>query len=278
MGVRVVSEDEARRLADVERVRMDDFDLAAIAGAFARFGVDLDLAAIGIAVFDHGNAPPGVSDRVFRFEYLAETVARNDLAAFAYRREDLPARLTRMRAAADAAPPDIPTLVMDTGPAAVLGALEDPVARRAEEAVVANLGNFHTLAFHLANGRILGLFEHHTGELTRPELERYLRQLAAGTISNAEVFADMGHGALVVDRGPGAFPVGAARQRPASPTDMPVLAVTGPRRALLEGSDLHPYLAVPHGDMMLAGCFGLLRAVEKRMPELAEAVRKRLSA
>jgi hypothetical protein len=57
---------------------------------------------------------------------------------------------------------------------------------------------------------------------------------------------------------------------------MPLLAVTGPRRSLLEGSDLQPYLAVPHGDMMLAGCFGLLRAVEKRMPELAGAVGTRL--
>jgi hypothetical protein len=28
-----------------------------------------------------------------------------------------------------------------------------------------------------------------------------------------------------------------------------------------------PYRATPHGDMMLAGCFGLLRAVADRMRE-----------
>jgi len=263
LGVRIVSEDEARGLSDVDRIVMRDLDLAAIARSVAEFGVDLDLAAIAVAVFDHGNAPPGVSDRVFRFEYIAETVARDDLAAFAYRRQDVPERLTRLRAVADDAPPDLPTLVMDTGPAAILGALEDPLVGSADRAIVANLGNFHTLAFHLNGGRVHGLFEHHTGELSRAKLERYLAQLAAGTISNAEVFADMGHGALVV---------GVADRPP------DFLAVTGPRRALLTDSAWHPYLAVPHGDMMLAGCFGLLRALARRMPEFAAAVEARMPA
>lgn len=234
-----------------ERIEMGDLDYPAIAAVLERFGVALEPAVVAVAVFDHGNAPPGVSDRVFRFEYIAETVARDDLAAFAYPAAEVPERLTRMRAVADAIPPGPAALVMDTGPAAILGALEDPVVAAAEDALIANLGNFHALAFHLRQGKVLGIFEHHTGELTRAELERYLRQLGEGTISNAEVFADMGHGALVVGL----------------PTPGPdFLAVTGPRRALLAGSDLHPYLAVPHGDMMLAGCFGLLRAIPRRLP------------
>jgi uncharacterized protein (DUF1786 family) len=242
---------------------MSDFDFAAIGAALAPFDVELDPAAVALAVFDHGNAPPGVSDRTFRFEYIAETVVRNDLAAFGYRREDLPARLTRMRAVAADVPSALPTFVMDTGPAAILGALEDPFVRGASSALVANLGNFHTLAFHLAGDRILGLFEHHTGELTRAELERYLAQLADGTISNDEVFADMGHGALVV------------RSGEIAPE---ILAVTGPRRGVLDGSAMRPYLAVPHGAMMLAGCFGLLRAVATRVPEYASAIEPRLRA
>ena len=46
---------------------------------------------------------------------------------------------------------DLPLLAMDTGPAAVLGALEDlAVAASARtDALVVNVGNFHTLAFHL---------------------------------------------------------------------------------------------------------------------------------
>jgi uncharacterized protein (DUF1786 family) len=263
MGVTIVSKDEAERLTGVERITMRDYDHAAILGALARFDVDVEVDAVAVAVFDHGNAPPGVSDRVFRFEYLAETVTRNDLTAFAYRREDVPARLTRMRSVAEDCPADLPTVVLDTGPAAVLGALEDPRVREATDLLVANLGNFHTLAFHLVDGRILGLFEHHTGELTRPELERYLGQLADGTISNAEVFADMGHGALVV---------GQSVRAPE------LLAVTGPRRAVLAGSVLQPYLAVPHGAMMLAGCYGLLRAVAAKVPAWAGAIEERLAA
>ena len=35
---------------------------------------------------------------------------------------------------------------------------------------------------------------------------------------------------------------------------------------------LRPYFAVPFGDMMLAGCFGLLGATAEVMPELAETI------
>jgi hypothetical protein len=31
---------------------------------------------------------------------------------------------------------------------------------------------------------------------------------------------------------------------------------------------LRPYFAVPHGDMMLVGCFGLLAAIADHFPEL----------
>jgi hypothetical protein len=36
------------------------------------------------------------------------------------------------------------------------------------------------------------------------------------------------------------------------------------------------YMAVPHGDMMLAGCYGLLRAFAVHFPESAEAISSRL--
>lgn len=260
MGVRVVDERDAP--AGLRRVELRDFDYDAIAAALCQFGIEPALDFVAVAVFDHGAAPPGVSDRAFRFEYIAETVVQNDLAAFAYLRDDVPPRMTRMAAVAATAPGDVPLMIMDTGPAAVLGALDDARLRAAEAAIVANVGNFHTLAFHLSAGRVVGLLEHHTGELTIDRLERYLRELADGTISNAEVFADKGHGALIVDR-------------PAARPDL--LAVVGPRRSLLAGSALRPYFAVPHGDMMLAGCFGLLRALARKRPDLAPDVEKALA-
>ncbi len=83
----------------------------------------------------------------------------------AFPREAIPPSMTRLQAAASTAPAGRPVVVMDTAPAAVLGALEDPQVGSREEAIVANVGNFHTLAFHLRRGAIAGLFEHHTGKL-----------------------------------------------------------------------------------------------------------------
>ena len=43
---------------------MKDFDFPLISKTFSDYGVSLDdLAAVAVAVFDHGNAPAGVSDR-----------------------------------------------------------------------------------------------------------------------------------------------------------------------------------------------------------------------
>ena len=263
MGITVVSDDEAAGLRDLERIALRDLWVDAVRTALRAFGADEGFDALAVAVFDHGAAPPGYSDRVFRFDYLAERVREtNDLAAFAYLRDEIPQKLTRLRAVADSIGDGLPLLMMDTAPAAVLGALEDPRVSSQEELIVANVGNFHCLAFRLEAGRIVGLFEHHTGELTKDELEAYLDKLIDGTITNREVFDDMGHGALMFE--------------PPRRLGAPFLAITGPRRGLLRDSRLAPYLAVPHGDMMLAGCFGLLRAYAARDPLVADAVVERM--
>ena len=260
LGVRIISDDEAKNLKRVKRVEMRDFYLSQIERALGAFGVPLDVDAYAVAVLDHGNAPPGYSDRRFRFDFLAEAIqAHGRLSAFAFPRDRIPPRMTRMLATARSVDADRPLLVMDTAPAAVLGALEDPHVQALPRALIANVGNFHTLAFHLGDGRIHGVFEHHTGELTREELETYLGKLARGEITNDEVFGDMGHGALVFD------------SHAPPPTD---LAVIGPRRGLLRGSALQPYFAVPHGDMMIAGCFGLLRAYADHAPDWKEEIEK----
>jgi uncharacterized protein (DUF1786 family) len=264
-GVQIVDEELAAGLPGVCRLAMKDLDYEALSRGFGAFGVDLDrVDVVAVAVFDHGAAPPGVSDRLFRFEYLAERIRKEGgLAAFAFRKEQIPASMTRLQAAASTAPAGRPVVVMDTAPAAVLGALEDPQVGDRDEAIVANVGNLHTLAFHLRRGAIAGLFEHHTGKLNRAQTEELLARLAAGTLSNDEVFADHGHGALIVDRSP----VG---------SDGLWVAVTGPRRSLLAGSRLKPYPAVPYGDMMMAGCWGLVRACAHLLPETAEAIDRAL--
>jgi uncharacterized protein (DUF1786 family) len=276
MGVRLVSDDEARALTGrAAHLELKDFDFPLIASAFAKFGVELreGLDAVAVAVFDHGAAPPGYSDRQFRFDYLdARVKAANRLAGFAHRAEAVPPSMTRLKAVAESARAqgvEAPLLVMDTAPAAVLGATLDPrvaEARRSECGVlVANIGNFHCLAFRLRDSGIAGIFEHHTGEVTRQKLDGFLTALANSTLRHQDVFDDMGHGALVYDREPLPAPY--------------ALAVTGPRRSLMLGSAHRPYFAVPYGDMMLAGCFGLLAAMAEVYADapFAEPIRRSLN-
>ncbi len=201
MGIQLIDEQEAAHLPDsILRVELRDFDFQAITDALARFGVSLsDLAAVAVAVFDHGNSPPGYSDRQFRFDYLDQRIrAENRLSSFAYRSEDVPAIMTRLQAVVESAGNvDAPLVVMDTAPAAVLGATFDPLIAARQRVLIANVGNFHTLAFRLGPGGIEGVFEHHTGLVDLPKLESLLESLANGTLKHADVFGDNGHGALV---------------------------------------------------------------------------------
>lgn len=257
-GVQVVSEEEATRLDRVRRVNMADLDLEALRRAFGAFGIDLQFDALAVAVFDHGNAPPGYSDRLFRFEFLARRIkALNSPAAFAFMRDQIPPRLTRMQAVADSIRADAPLMLMDTAPAAVLGALEDDRVRAHPTALVANIGNFHTLVFRFRDGTITGLFEHHTGELKSEQLESFIAQLAQGSLTHDAVFNSKGHGALQLD---------------SRPIPLDFLAVVGPRRGMLLHSRYHPYFATPYGDMMLAGCYGLVRAYATLNPAAAPEI------
>jgi uncharacterized protein (DUF1786 family) len=267
LGIKIVSEEESNELR-VTRVELKDFDFELISKTFADYGVALDdLAAVAVAVFDHGNAPAGISDRQFRFDYLDERIkARNSLSSFAYLSSDIPKIMTRLQAVADSAPNlPCPLVVMDTAPAAVLGANFDSTVASRKQKIICNVGNFHTLAFRLGENGIEGVFEHHTGEIDLPKLESLLRRLADGSLKHQDVFDDMGHGALmytdeIFEFGKDEFDV----------------VVTGPRRSMFAGakhaSPLRAYFAAPFGDMMIAGCFGLLGAVGEILPDVTESV------
>jgi uncharacterized protein (DUF1786 family) len=244
----------------VIRLDLKDFDFEMIAAALAKFGYSLKPDLIAVAVFDHGDSPPGYSDRQFRFDYLERRVRETGrLSAFAFRKDGIPDIMTRLQAVARTAPDmGIPVMVMDTAPAAVLGATLDPAVAEREQVLVANIGNFHALVFRLGPSGIEGLFEHHTGEVTPERLDDLVDKLAAGTLTHQDVFNDQGHGAVVFE------------SRPITLFDERWhLAVTGPRRNLVTTSRHRPYYAVPYGDMMMAGCFGMLRAIPDLFPEYA---------
>jgi uncharacterized protein (DUF1786 family) len=264
-GIQIVSEDEALRLAKkTTQIELLDFDYRRIHKALTGFGIALnDLAAVAVAVFDHGDSPPGYSDRQFRFDYLDSRIqAENRLSAFAYREEDVPVIMTRLQAVVSSAKGlDAPLVVMDTAPAAVLGASFDGRVNQRDRVLVANVGNFHTLAFRLGQQGIEGVFEHHTGLVDVRKLDRLLVSLAEGSLKHEDIFDDHGHGALIYSQEPLHLAGG----------DFGV-AVTGPRRSMMRDSTLRPYFAVPFGDMMITGCFGLLAAAGDIYPELGEEI------
>jgi uncharacterized protein (DUF1786 family) len=186
------------------------------------------------------------------------------LLTFAYRAADLPDYLTRARSMVSSAAGEERVAFVDTGPAAALGALHDERVRGEQEQLVLNLGNMHLLGFHLCGRQVASLFEHHTGEVTAPQIETFARAMADGTLRNEDVFSTKGHGAYHADR---------SLVRPHLP-DM--VAVTGPQRAKLRDTSLAPYFAAPFGDMMISGCFGLLRGFGEVFPGARDAIESRL--
>ena len=262
MGVRVVSDDEARTLRDVDHIELRDLDLAAIRAALAAFDVSPNFDGLALGCLDHGASPPGYSDRLFRFDHLKRVVSeQNDLIAFAMLPDEMPGYLTRARtmiASARREDPETPVVFLDTGPAAALGALQDPQVAHAESRLVLNLGNMHALAFHLQGTCIISLYEHHTGEMTPAQIEDFTERLIAGTLPHEDVFNSKGHGVFYADAGAAGANGDSAK---------PLVAVTGPQRGKIRGSRLQPYFATPHGDMMISGCFGLVRAFAAKHPE-----------
>jgi uncharacterized protein (DUF1786 family) len=237
-GIRIVE----RAPDDAVAIELRDLDLAKLAKVLGTYEATMP-STVAVAAQDHGFSPKR-SNRLFRFEHWRRfLVPGGTLADHIWTRP--PDYMTRLLAIQADAPGAI---VADTGPVAVLGALEDErVAQEAERgACIVNVGNQHTLALLVRGEELFGVMEHHTEAMTTEKLERLVARLIAGTVTHDEVFEDDGHGALVLDAyresGPFAF-----------------VAVTGPNRAMAK--PLGWYFAAPYGAMMLSGCFGLVRGV-----------------
>ncbi|MCX2727533.1 DUF1786 domain-containing protein [Thermomicrobium sp. 4228-Ro] len=225
-----------------EVVRLGDVDVPALATALRAFEIELP-PIWAIAVQDHGY-DERTDAHEYRYRFLQDLLAQtNDVRALAYRTP--PPYLLRMRSVQQQVPGCV---LMDTGPAAVLGALCDPTvwtAAQTHGAVVVNIGNMHTFAVALRGTRIYGLFEHHTGGVTPAVLAELVHALQEGTLQHEQVIALGGHGAV--------FTKG---YRNAAP--FPFVVITGPNRSLAR--PLGWYEAAPFGDMMVTGSYGLIEA------------------
>ena len=141
---------------------------------------------------------------------------------------------------------DIQPLLMDTKFASIAGMCYDEIASTLNSFIAIDIGNGHTTAASIENGKIQGIFEHHTSSLTHESLENYLKRLADGVITNEEVYNDHGHGAHVIN--------------PISKIEK--IIVSGPKRELIEKTNLDWHHAAPGGDVMMTGTVGLIKTLE----------------
>lgn len=234
-------------------VEFKDIDIPALRKALSLFEVDFP-KVFAFAVQDHGFSPDR-SNRAFRFEHWQRFLDQGgSLPDMIYNQDNLPDYFTRMRAVQQCCRKEAEQVwVMDTGAAAILGSLEDPLVMEATEkggSMLVNVGNQHTIAFLVAGEQVYGVFEHHTGLLSEQKLVDYLDrfQKRKRTLTNEEVFEDHGHGCAILPE--------------AENHKFDFISVTGPQRKLAATLG---YLAVPHGDMMISGAAGLVRGVLNRL-------------
>ncbi|MDD1726175.1 MAG: DUF1786 domain-containing protein [Euryarchaeota archaeon] len=235
------------------QIETKDVDVRGLRSALKQFDVNLPTVC-AVACQDHGESYG--SNRIFRFQHLSDLIEKGgELTRFAYLDGKIPDYLTRLRAVYRTLKKEKmeEVLLMDTGPAAIFGALYDgAVAKRAYEPhIIVNVGNGHTLAAMLHEKRVVGMFEHHTGMLNTDKLDYLLSLFMDGNLTQEWVFEDGGHGCYINQAGFSEINH-AFKERGFHVT------VIGPLREMMKNSKLNPYFAVPGGDMMLAGCFGLI--------------------
>ena len=230
-----------------KKLDIREIDLPILKDFLLRFGEDLELDVIAIAVQDHGVAPKGVSDRAFRFEKM-EAMLRKDNRpeAFHFTEDSIPFYYLRMRSAVKAIrrTSSTPVMVMDTSFSAILGCIGEVTG----PSVVVNVGNSHTIAALLINGKIEGLYEQHTHELTPKKLGHDLGSFIQGELSGRKVFEENGHGAITLRPFNGEVSV----------------FVTGPNRDLFRDTGMKFVYAAPGGNTMMTGPMGLVRAAQYR--------------
>ncbi len=209
---------------------------------------------IAIAVQDHGVSPKGISDRAFRFENMERMLRKdNRPETFHFLEDSIPDYYLRMKSAVAAVKrfSSVRVLVMDTAFSAILGCLEETSG----PSLIVNVGNGHTIAALIVEKKVVGLYEHHTHELTPEKMEHDLRLFVRGELDGKKVFKENGHGAVTLKPLPGVFPV----------------IVTGPNRDLFRKTSFKFIYAAPAGNTMMTGPMGLVRAAQYRFGQVADS-------
>lgn len=256
LGIEVVGERQPGDFTG-ETIKIQELNLERLETFLAGFNESLsDVDVVAIAVQDHGVPSRYLSNRRFRIQKMKELLKKDPRPEnLAFKQQAVPSCFLRMKSAANVSKRQLPgaeILVMDTSPAAILGCLRDPNVRRADPVLAVNVGNAHTMAAIISDGRIIGLLEHHTRLLSPQKIERMLIDFADGKLSDEEVFQDDGHGLFFLADAPGF-------------SEVEKIVATGPNRKILSDTDLPVHFAAPAGDVMMTGPMGLVEATLRKI-------------
>jgi uncharacterized protein (DUF1786 family) len=256
-GLEIVSDDDARLAANqpgMGHIHLADVQPVRIQQLVSALGVPFEFEAVALCAQDHGVAPAGVSHLDFRHNLFAEALSRAPFPhTLLYRGGEVPASFNRLTTLATTAA-ELPTevvYVMDSGMAAILGAVQDLHASHADGCVVLDIATSHTVGAALRGEEILGLFEYHTHDITAAILDELLDKLVTGRLSHEEILAAGGHGAYI-------------RKTLGADVQCPFVA-TGPKRRLARDSRYDLIWGAPWGDNMMTGTVGLYTALARRL-------------
>ena len=241
-GIEIANNEESYE--SFTRITLGDINITKLSEFLLGYDLEFDFDEIAIAVQDHGYSPD-MGDRDFRFEKIREKVQKPiSPLEFGFRDDTLPDYFTR-RQVANEGIDELP-LVMDTKFASIAGMCYDEIAEKLNSYIVIDIGNGHTTTASIEGGKIQGVFEHHTSSLTGESLERYIKRLASGEITHEEVYNDHGHGAHMLN------PI----------SEIEKVIVSGPKRELIEKTNLDWHHAAPGGDVMMTGTVGLIKKIQ----------------
>lgn len=248
LGIEIANPE--KKYKDYTKITLEDINITKLSEFLLGYDLEFDFDEIAIAVQDHGYNE-NMGDRDFRFEKFRQKLSKPIKPEEFSFKGNIPEYYTRMKAVERCIKKegiDIESLIMDTKLASIAGMCYDETASKLNSFIAIDIGNGHTTAASIENGKIQGIFEHHTSSLTPESLENYLKRLADGVITNEEVYNDHGHGAHVIN--------------PISKIEKVI--VSGPKRELIEKTNLDWHHACPGGDVMMTGTVGLIKTLEAK--------------
>jgi len=234
-------------------VVLGDIQPARIEKIVQGLGFEMDFEVVALCAQDHGVAPKGVSHLDFRHNLFEKMLDENSVStALMFSENEVPGDFNRLAGMVrDAKQLNCREIyVMDSGMAAVTGAVLDGHAVGKSPVAVLDVATSHTVVATIEDGRIAGIVEYHTRDVTAERIDGLIRDLAEGRVEHKQILAEGGHGAYL--------------RKPVGFDKIQAIIATGPRRGIMAESSLPVLWGAPWGDNMMTGTVGLLEAVLRK--------------